>query len=110
MFSRMVLEHYDYYYSQHREEFYLIPQHASLSGLFGEIKLCLNDAVQPKSAPHQLARDIVEAIEARIKSGVVDKNRFDAAMRTMQESSQPVRKALGENIRKAVAESRYSDK
>jgi hypothetical protein len=110
MFSRIVLEHYDYYYSQHREEFYLIPQPAPLSGLFGEIKLCLNDVVQMKSDPHQSARDIVEAIEARIKGGVVDKNKFDDAMRTMQQSSQPVREALGEDIQKAVAERRYSDK
>lgn len=110
MFSRIVLEHYDYYYSQHREAFYLIPRHDSLSGLFGEIKLCLNDVVQAKSDPHQSARDIIEAIEARIKGGVVDKNKFDHAMSTMQESSQPVREALGDNIRKAVAERRYSDK
>jgi len=44
------------------------------------------------------------------KGGVVDKIKFDYAMRTMQDSSQPVREALGENIRKAVAENRYSDK
>jgi hypothetical protein len=110
MFSRIVLEHYDYYYAQHREAFYLIPRHDSLSGLFGEIKLCVNDVVQAKSDPHQSARDILEAIEARIKGGVVDKIKFDYAMRTMQKSSQPVREALGENIRKAVAENRYSDK
>lgn len=110
MFSRIELEHYDYYYSQHREAFYLIPQHDSLSGLFGEIKLCLNDVVRANSDPHQSAIDIVEAIDARIKGGVVDKSKFDNAMRTMQESSQPVRAALGENIRKAVADRRYSGK
>jgi hypothetical protein len=110
MLSRIILEHYDYYYSQHREAFYLIPQHESLSGLFGEIKLCLNDAAQGKADPHQSAKDIVESVDARIKGGVVDKDKFDNTMRKMQENSQQVREALGDNIREALAQRRYSDK
>jgi hypothetical protein len=106
MASRITLEHYDYYYGQHREAFYLIPQHDSLSGLFGEIKLCLTAAAQSKADPHQSAKDIIEAIEARIKGGVLDRNKFDRAMRRMQEISQPVREALGENIRNIMQQRR----
>ncbi len=102
IFERICLEHYDYYYSQHREAFYLIPQHDSLTGLFREIKLNLDDAAQGRADPHQAARDIIAAIEARIKSGVLSRDMFNDTMHTMQKTSQSVRKALGENIRHAM--------
>jgi hypothetical protein len=104
IFSRIVLEHYDYYYGQHREAFYLISQHDSLGGLFREIKLYLADAAEGKADPHQSAKDIIDAIEARIKGGVVDREIFDRAMRTMQKTAKPVREALGENIKQAMAQ------
>ncbi|MGB8128926.1 MAG: hypothetical protein WCG81_03980 [Candidatus Angelobacter sp.] len=110
MSSRIILEHYDYYYNQHREAFYLIPQHDSLRGLFGEIKLCLSAAAHGEGDSHESVRDIVESIDARIKGGVLDRNKFDRAMRTMQEKSQSVREALGENIRNALAQRRDFDK
>jgi len=74
---------FDFYYEQHREACFLIPDWRGIEGFFEVYKVartvCLEKGYQPRERPGQnvsLARSVADEFEYRFKQGQLEKTRI----------------------------------